>query len=56
VINNSTNINKTNNRTSPQSIEHKKRALHMAFEIQVMARDRHKHVAGLNLASAEVST
>jgi hypothetical protein len=36
VINNSTNINKTNNRTSPQSIEHKKRALHMAFEIQVM--------------------
>jgi hypothetical protein len=41
MINNSTNINKTNNTLSPEIIEHKK-------DLEVMTWDRHKHVAELN--------
>ena len=37
-----------NNHFSPQTIEHKKRARHMALEIQILTWDRHKHAAMLN--------
>ena len=39
---------KTNNLLLPQTIEYKKRALHMMLEIQVLAWDRHTNVVGLN--------
>ena len=39
MVNNSTNINKTNNHLSPQIIEH------MVFEILILAWHRHKNVA-----------
>jgi len=42
MVNNSSNINKTNNHLPPQIIDY------MALEIQVLSWDRHKHVAGLN--------
>jgi hypothetical protein len=47
---NSTNFNKRNNYTPPEKkTEHKKkRPRHMMLEIQVLACDRHKKVAGLN--------
>ena len=47
VINNSTNINKTNNHLSLQLIEHKKDR-HMMLEIQVHVWDRHKNEVALN--------
>ena len=47
MVNNFTNINKTNNHLSPQLTEHKKKR-HMTSEIQVFAWDRQKNVAGLN--------
>jgi hypothetical protein len=34
------------NNISRQIIEHKKKSLHMALEILVLAQDRHKNVAG----------
>jgi hypothetical protein len=43
MVNNSTNINKTNNNPSPQLTKHKKRTQHMMLEIQALAWDRHKH-------------
>jgi hypothetical protein len=48
MANNSTNINKTNNHLSPWTIDSKKDHNIMAFEIQVLASDRHTDVAGLN--------
>jgi hypothetical protein len=49
VVNNSTKINKTNNHLSPSLTEQtKKGPQHMTVEIQVLAWDRHKNVAGLN--------
>jgi hypothetical protein len=39
MVNNSTNINKTNNHLSPQIIEH------MVFEILILAWHKHKNVA-----------
>jgi hypothetical protein len=42
-----TNIIKTSNHLSPQIIEHTK-VQHMAFEMQVLAWDRHKTVVGWN--------
>ena len=48
MVNNSTNINKTNNHLLPKTIEHKEIPQHMALEILVLALDRHKNVAGLN--------
>jgi len=49
MVNNSTNINKTNDHLSTELIEHKNEGQqHMMLEIQVLAWDRHKDVAGLN--------
>ena len=42
MVNNSTNINKTNNHLSPQIIEH------MVFEILILAWHKHKNVGWLN--------
>jgi hypothetical protein len=42
MINNSTNINKTDNNLSLQLTKHKKWLQHKMFEIQVLAWDRHK--------------
>ena len=39
---------KRNNHLPSQIIKHKKRPRHMTLEIQVLAWDRHKHLAGLN--------
>ena len=44
MVNNSININKMNNHPSLQTIDPQ----HMALEIQVLAWDRCKNVAGLN--------
>ena len=49
MLNKSTNVNKTNNHLSSQLIEHKKDHGHMTLEIQILAWDKHKNVAGLNL-------
>ena len=46
MVNNSTNINKTNNHIWPQIIEHKKTMKQMTLEIQVQALDRHTKVVG----------
>jgi hypothetical protein len=48
MVNNYTNINKTNNHILPQIIEHKKTMKQMASKIQVQILDRHKNVVGLN--------
>ena len=48
MVNNSTNINKTNNPISPQTIEHKKYHDIMAVEIQVLPWDRHNNLVALN--------
>ena len=48
MVNNSTNINKANNYLSPQTIEYKK---NMKLEIQILAWDRQKNVAGLSSVS-----
>ena len=48
MVINSTNINKTNNQLSFELTELKKRPQQMKLEIQVLAWDRHKYVAGLN--------
>ena len=45
-VKNPTNINKTNNRLSPQLIKHNKE--HDTFKIQVLAWDRQPNVALLN--------
>jgi hypothetical protein len=42
------NFNNKNNHLSPQIIERKKEQLHMTMEIQGLAWDRNKNVAGLN--------
>jgi selenocysteine-specific translation elongation factor len=47
MVNNSTNINKTNNHLSHYLTEHKKK--HMTLDIQFLAWNRHSNVAGLNL-------
>ena len=39
MLNNSTNINKTNNHLSSSLTEHKKRPWHMMLNIQVLAWD-----------------
>ena len=43
MVNNITNINKTNDHLSPRLIEHKK-PWHMKFEIQLLAWDRHEYM------------
>ena len=48
MVNNSTNSSKTNNQHSPQVIEHKKKIMTYDLELQVVAWNRHKNVAGLN--------
>ena len=48
IVNNSSNINKMNNYLSPQAIEYQTHNIH-GVAIQVLAGDRHKNVAGLNL-------
>ena len=48
MINNSTNINKTNNHLSPQLIDNNKRPRHLTLEIHVLVGDRHEEVTGLN--------
>jgi hypothetical protein len=48
MVNNSTNISKTNNNISPQIIEHKKTMKQMTLEIQVQTLDRHTKVVGSN--------
>jgi hypothetical protein len=48
VVNNSNNINKTNNYRSPQTTEHKKiRPRHMALEIEALIWDRYKTSGGV---------
>ena len=47
VVNNSTNINKTNNNLSHKIIEHKERQRHMTLEIQVVSMNKHMNVAEL---------
>ena len=47
MVNNSININKTNNLISPSHWT-QKRPQNLTLEIQVLAWDRHKYVAGLN--------
>jgi len=42
IVNNSTNINKSNNQLSPQISEYKKDHICMTLEIQVLAWDKHK--------------
>jgi hypothetical protein len=48
VVNNSTNINKTNNNLSHKIIEHKERKRHMALEIQIVPMNKNMNVAKLN--------
>ena len=48
MVNNSTNINKTNNHLSPQKTEHKIRSQHNAMEIQDLVFDSHNNVAAFN--------
>jgi hypothetical protein len=47
IVNNSTNINKTNYHHLPSLTEHKK-TMTYGIEIQSLACDRHKNVADLN--------
>jgi len=48
MVINSPNINKTNNHLlSKLNSRNTKRSRNMTLEIQVLAWDRHKHVAGL---------
>jgi hypothetical protein len=47
IVNNSTNINKTNNHLSTQLIEYKKEN-DMMMEIQIVTWARHKNVPVLN--------
>ena len=46
MVNNSTNINKTNNHLSTQIIEHKN-TMTITLEIKVLTWDKHKNVVGL---------
>ena len=39
MVNNATNIKKTNNHLEPQVIEHKKRPRHITLEIQLLVSD-----------------
>jgi len=39
------------NHISPPIIEHKKDEQHIPMEVQILALDRHKNVAGLNYSS-----
>jgi hypothetical protein len=49
MVNNTTNINKTNNHLLPWTIyAKKKRPWHIQIEIQIMAWDRHENVAVLS--------
>ena len=48
MVNNSTNINKTNNHLSFQNNWTQKRPTHMTLEIQVLTWERHTNVTGLN--------
>ena len=48
IVNNSANINKTNNHLSTQLVDHKKKTTTYDMENQVLTWDRHKDVAGLN--------
>ena len=41
-------VNKMNNRLGPQYVAHQKEPKHITLEIQVLAWDRAKNVAGLN--------
>jgi hypothetical protein len=55
MINNSPNINKTNNHLSSYLLAHTKNLRHMTLEIHVMVWDRHKTVAGLNQLAGSVT-
>jgi hypothetical protein len=46
MLNNTTNINKTNNHSSSQIIEHKKLAQHRVWEILVLALTGTKQICG----------
>jgi len=48
MVNNSTNISKTHNHLSPQTIEHEKTPRHMTLEIQDLTWDRHKNMTGFS--------
>jgi hypothetical protein len=60
MVNNSTNLTKTNSHLSSHVIEHKNIVRHMKLEIQVMAWDKHKKEAGLLIIGSptaiEIST
>jgi hypothetical protein len=49
MVNNSTDINKTNNYLSPYVTEYQEKTLqHMTLEIQILAyQNKHKNVVGL---------
>jgi len=47
MVNNSTNVNKTNNHLSPQTIGHRKRPRPMTLGIMVLAWEIHKNMAVL---------
>jgi hypothetical protein len=49
MVNNTTNINKTNNHLLPQIIKDNKRPGHMALKDLVQTLDRLKNVSELNL-------
>jgi len=49
MINNSININKTNDYNSPQIIDHKKKPRHMLMEIQVLSLEVYKCVAAIHI-------
>ena len=50
MVNNSTNINKTNNHLSPQIIKNKKDYdIYMGLKIQVLVWDNRKHCGGVRL-------
>ena len=48
MVNNSNNVNKTNNHFPSKLTEYNKRSRHMTLEIQVLSLFMHKHEAGLN--------
>jgi len=48
MVDNFSNINKTNNHLSSSLPEYKQKPQHMMLEIQVLAWERHENVAGLN--------
>ena len=48
-------VNKMNNHLGPQYVAHQKEPKHITLEIQVLAWDRAKNVAGLNWLMSTLS-